>query len=195
MSYISPINLFSSKNSYMQSKKQTPAGEKAENKPKKAKETAKKIIIGTIATAVFIEFMTNRFPQRKAQKQIYESVFSNLDEKIPDCRRNWKKIIPALSDREEIIITEAAKGNKTAEKLMEGIATTEKKNPEGIKKYIQARQKYENLQSYINNGLFDNLKRKRDLTIEDTKRWLASELTRLQRNVDRFYQEFIVPLN
>lgn len=195
MSYINPVNSFSQRNTYKTNEKQA-RPKQTENVQRKEKlSKSGKILIGVLATVAFVGFMTNRFPQRKAQKQIYENVFSNLDEITPDKRRNWTKIIPALSDREEIIITEAAKGNKTAQKLMKSIVPTEKKNPKGIKKYIQARQKYENLQSYIRDGIFDNLKRKRDASIEDKKMWLYRQASRLQQNADKLYQEFIAHLN
>jgi len=183
MSYIQPVNLISYKNNKLSFKGKAQTDKSKEPKEKKKLGWKKGLLLGAIATALVVEFVTRQNPERRLQQIEYEKIFSGAYEK-------GERLLPTLTKREEVIITEAAKGNKAAQKLMD----TVRGDAEGISKYLKAKQKYENIQQYIKDGVFDKLKRGCDKTPQDTKNWLLSESARLKYSMDSLYEEFILPL-
>lgn len=184
MSSVQPISLISYKNNSPSFKSKAKTDDAKEPKEKRKLGWKKGLLLGAIATAFVVEFVTKRNPERRLRQLEYEKIFSGTHEK-------GERFLPMLTKREEVIITEAAKGNKTAQKLMDAV----RGDGVGISKYLKAKQKYENIQSYLKDGVFDKLKRGCDKTPEDTKKWLLSESVRLKNSMDSLYEEFILPIS
>ena len=126
--------------------------------------------------------MTTRTPSVRFRRKYYEEAFSKANENI-------QRQLPMLTKREEVIIAEAAKGNKAAEKLMEAFDN----DAEGLKKYIKAKNKFNNATKYLEEGRFDDFKRRGDSSKEETKKWFLGEIERLKQKAEALYQEYVEP--
>ncbi len=178
MGYLEPINIYNSIKTPFRGKNTNskPENENENNRPK----WKRRLVIGGLLTVALVAIITNTNPSRKIRQREFDKFYDSFDE-------NLSKGLPMLSNREEVIISEAAKGNKTAQKLMDTLP----RDAYDIEKYIKAKQKYESALKYFNEGRFDYFKRKHDKNIKETQNWFNNQLQKLKQTCDELYKKYL----
>ena len=179
MGYLEPININYNIKTPFRGKNTDLKPEKDENKNNRPK-WKRRLVMGGLLTVVLVAIITNTNPSRKIRQREFDKFYESFDENI-------SKGLPMLSKREEVIISEAARGNKTAEKLM----NTLPHDAYDIEKYIKAEQKYQSALKYFKEGRFDYFKRKHDKNIKETQNWFNHQLEKLKQARDNLYKKYL----
>lgn len=140
-----------------------------------------KIAIGAAITAGFIEFVIRRNPTRKMQQKGYAEVFAqNADHKPRD--------FMMFPPRDEMLIKEAASGNREAERLF-GTITPEAPH---VVEYINIQKKIARAEKYYIQGRFDHFQTEHETTAQIQAKFFAN-LDRLKKKAATLYSEHIQP--
>lgn len=142
----------------------------------------RKIGLGVLIGAAAIEFVLRRNPTRRLNQKYYKSVFSKKPEGVA---RDFA-MIPL---RDEIIIKEAASGNRQAEKLFGTITPDAPK----ISLYIRTQEKIQHTKDHFIRGSFDSFQEHKNITAEATREKILTNLQNLQNKANELYATYLKP--
>jgi len=144
------------------------------------KTSPAKIVLGVAAAALIIEGVIRYNPAKKNLTKQYLDVFDNAGKEA--------RKLPTLQKRDEIIILEAAKGNKAAKKFFPTLDS----EGAGIASYIKTDAKYKRKIKYYAEGHYDNYVPKLDK--KDQRAEFFQKYNALAIKRANLYEKFIKPI-
>lgn len=158
------------------------AESKASSNEKKPKLPWEKIITGSILfLAAASIYYSKKNPVKKQIQKEYEKIFSSNNIE--------KRVFPAIPKRDEVIISEAIKGNNRAVKLFPTLKT---ENPEAVVYTSRIKSKIERNEAMLKEGCFRTCtpKRSEEEVLSDQQK----NLKKLKAKFNFLHKKYVLPL-